>query len=263
MTEKELVQMDSNTIMKLVAGGDTASLSPEQKLQYYRARCDAAGIDARTAPFQFIRLQGREVLYATKGATDQLAANHGVKVEILSQATESGVRTVVVRAIAKDGRQTDEIGVVPVENVRGADLANAYMKAVSKAKRRAILSICGLGMLDESEIETISGVAPAPVQATPEGIKPVANALPHPQSADNIKQPDKKITVPQAKRFFAIAKSADKTDADIKAYLQNTLGIERSADMNLSDYEKAVEWAQTVGDAQEVVNEETGEVSPA
>ncbi|BEJ60493.1 hypothetical protein B10172_05150 [Campylobacter jejuni] len=29
------------------------------------------------------------------------------------------------------------------------------MKAITKAKRRVTLSICGLGMLDESELETI------------------------------------------------------------------------------------------------------------
>ena len=39
----------------------------------------------------------------------------------------------------------------------GDTLANALMKASTKAKRRATLSICGLGVLDESEIETIPG----------------------------------------------------------------------------------------------------------
>ena len=34
-------------------------------------------------------------------------------------------------------------------------LANAIMKAETKAKRRVTLSICGLGMLDETELETI------------------------------------------------------------------------------------------------------------
>jgi hypothetical protein len=32
------------------------------------------------------------------------------------------------------------------------------MKAVTKAKRRVTLSICGLGMLDETEVETIPNV---------------------------------------------------------------------------------------------------------
>lgn len=244
---KEMTVVGSDTIMKLVAGGDTASLSSEQKLAYYRARCEAAGIDARTAPFQFIRLQGREVLYATKGATDQLASNHGIRVEIQSQATENGVRTVVVRAIAKDGRQTDDIGVVPVEGLKGPDLANAFMKAVTKAKRRAILSLCGLGMLDESELDTIKADAghagPAVSNAAPEAPAPSSGGF---------------ITVPQAKRFFAIAKSAGKTDEEIRSYLNDTLGIDKSAQITREDYDAAVLWAQTVKTEQ--VNMETGEV---
>jgi hypothetical protein len=36
------------------------------------------------------------------------------------------------------------------------ELANAFMKAETKAKRRVTLSICGLGFLDESEIESIA-----------------------------------------------------------------------------------------------------------
>ena len=35
------------------------------------------------------------------------------------------------------------------------NLANAQMKAVTKGKRRLTLSLCGLGWLDETEIETI------------------------------------------------------------------------------------------------------------
>ncbi|MDU5950540.1 MAG: hypothetical protein E6Z15_26195, partial [Paenibacillus macerans] len=37
------------------------------------------------------------------------------------------------------------------------ELANAIMKAETKAKRRVTLSLSGLGMMDESEIETIEG----------------------------------------------------------------------------------------------------------
>lgn len=36
-------------------------------------------------------------------------------------------------------------------------MANALMKAETKAKRRVTLSICGLGLLDESEIDTMKG----------------------------------------------------------------------------------------------------------
>lgn len=243
---KELTTLGSDTIMRLVGGGDTSGLTQAQKLDYYKARCEAAGLDNRTAPFQFIKLQGREVLYATKGATDQLASNHGIRVEIQSQVTENGVRTVVVRAVAKDGRQTDDIGVVPVEGLKGGDLANAFMKAVTKAKRRAILSLCGLGMLDESELETIKD---APVAKG----DPAQGPAPAPAPTGEF------ITVPQAKRFFAIAKAAGKTDDEIRAYLNDTLGIDKSAQITRACYEEAVKWAESVKTT--LVNEDTGEVT--
>src|SRR6202008_2665643 len=46
---------------------------------------------------------------------------------------------------------------------KGEALGNALMKASTKAKRRATLSICGLGMLDETELETIPTAMPAHV----------------------------------------------------------------------------------------------------
>jgi hypothetical protein len=41
--------------------------------------------------------------------------------------------------------------------------ANAQMKAVTKGKRRLTLSLCGLGWLDETEIETIPSARPVTV----------------------------------------------------------------------------------------------------
>jgi hypothetical protein len=46
---------------------------------------------------------------------------------------------------------------VPFENLKGETKANAMMKAETKAKRRLTLSMAGLGMLDESEIDSING----------------------------------------------------------------------------------------------------------
>src|SRR5690606_14334225 len=48
------------------------------------------------------------------------------------------------------------------------ELANALMKAETKAKRRATLSICGLGMMDESEIETVEGAQPVVIDDVPD-----------------------------------------------------------------------------------------------
>ena len=49
-----------------------------------------------------------------------------------------------------------------IAKLTGDALANALMKAETKAKRRATLSLCGLGFLDETEIETIPEKAKRP-----------------------------------------------------------------------------------------------------
>lgn len=170
-----LASLDDATMANLVAGGDCSRLSPAQKVAYYTARCEAAGLDPRAQPFAFVRLNGKEVLYAQKAATDQLAAKHGVRMTIVSQATEDGIRIVTVRAEAKDGRVTEEIGALPVKGLQGENLSNALMKCVTKAKRRAVLSICGLGMLDETEVESIPHAEPAP---SPVAAAPAVEVLP-------------------------------------------------------------------------------------
>lgn len=177
--------LDDATILRLVSDGDCSKLSPDQRLQYYRARCDAAGLDYRAQPFQFINLSGKLVLYALKAATDQLTAAHRVAVSILDQRTEDGVRVVTVRACTPDGRSTDEIGAVSVANLKGDALCNALMKATTKAKRRAVLSICGLGLLDETELETCvatPAAAPAAV-AAPAAPRHLADLAPKPAAA--------------------------------------------------------------------------------
>jgi hypothetical protein len=181
----ELATIDDRTLFNLVTNGDCSKLDENGKLAYYKARCDAAGVDPRTSPFQFLLLNGKQVLYATKGCTDQLASKNKIACEVLSQVTESGLRVVTVRSRTADGRQTDEIGAVNVEGMKGDQLANAYMKAVTKAKRRAILSICGLGMLDETEIETIKDAVAVPVETRkPEPAKIVHDAKPAPTASN-------------------------------------------------------------------------------
>ena len=49
-----------------------------------------------------------------------------------------------------------------IGGLKGDALANGLMKAETKAKRRVTLSLCGLGMLDDSEVETIPNAQRVP-----------------------------------------------------------------------------------------------------
>jgi hypothetical protein len=62
---------------------DSRSLTPEDRAAYVAEICRALKLNPLTRPVQFLALQGREVLYLTRGATDQLAARHGLNRETL------------------------------------------------------------------------------------------------------------------------------------------------------------------------------------
>lgn len=153
---------DATLLERVLADGDIGRLTAAERVAYYKMRCDAAGLDHRAQPFQFLQLQGKLVLYATRAATQQLAAKHRISTQILSRSTEDGLHVVVVRASAGD-RATDEIGAVSVAGKKGEDLANAMMKAATKAKRRAVLALCGLGEMDETEIDSVPRAEVVPV----------------------------------------------------------------------------------------------------
>jgi hypothetical protein len=156
------------TMEAVVVGGDLAKLTPPQRLEWYRNRCEAAGLDPRTQPFQYITLQGKLTLYATKAATDQLIASRSLSVQIVNRGMVGDLYEVVVRVTFPDGHHVEDMAALPISGLRGDALANATMKCVTKAKRRTVLSACGLGMMDESEAETIPGA----VVVAPEVLPP-------------------------------------------------------------------------------------------
>lgn len=142
-------------ISGLLLSGDLSRLSPEHKLSYYSQLCDSLGLNKLSKPFEYLRLNGKEVLYATKGCTEQLRQVHGVSIKIVDKQKFDDVYVVTAEASDKNGRYDSATGAVTVAGLKGEALANAMMKAETKAKRRVTLSLCGLNMLDETEVETI------------------------------------------------------------------------------------------------------------
>jgi hypothetical protein len=148
--------------------GDLAKLSPEQRTMYYRSVCNSLGLNPLTKPFDYITLNGKLQLYALRAATDQLRKINGVSLAIVSREIADGILTVHVRATLPDGRSDEDLGVVAFpETLKGEARANAELKAITKAKRRATLSICGLGWLDETEIADIHASAKRPSPPAP------------------------------------------------------------------------------------------------
>lgn len=156
-TTKELTNIQPETFEKLVLHGNLSSLTPQEKVIYYNGYCQRLGLDPFTQPFKILKLNGREVLYCDRSGTQQLSKLHNVSHDVKSRELikEVDVYQVTARASLPDGRFTDSIGAVTIAGLKGDAYANAIMKAETKAKRRATLDLLGLGILDETEIDTI------------------------------------------------------------------------------------------------------------
>jgi hypothetical protein len=133
-----------------------AALSPEERLSYYKSVCESLGLNTLTQPLAYITLNGKLTLYAKKDATDQLRKIHKVSVSISDQKMVGDVYVVTAKASDASGREDESTGAVATKGLGGEALANAMLKAESKAKRRVTLSFCGLGLLDESEARDVT-----------------------------------------------------------------------------------------------------------
>lgn len=165
MVKREDVGLDVKVAESMVVRGDVSGLGPAQRVALYLSTCKDLGLNPRAQPFTFLRLNGKEVMYAGRGATDQLARIHNVTREMIDGPKVIDLAgTKLVYAVAKatlpGGRFETATATVPL-----VDPVNVLMKCETKAKRRATLALLGLAMLDETELDTIpaSSMEPGPV----------------------------------------------------------------------------------------------------
>jgi hypothetical protein len=151
----EQTQLEPVAMEKLLMEGNLGALSPQMRLAYYKRRCEDMGLDSLARPFDYIMLNGKLVLYANKGCFEQLRANRKISITITKREKFDDLFVVSALAVMPDGRTDEATGAVSLGTLKGESAANAIMKAETKAKRRVTLSICGLGMLDETETDSI------------------------------------------------------------------------------------------------------------
>jgi hypothetical protein len=137
------------------SSGDLSELNAAQRADYYVAVCCRLGLNPRTKPFAYLTLHGQLRLYALRDCAEQLRRLHGISIYIANRERMHDLYVVTARAKDRHGREDECTGAVPLGHLSGEDLANALMRAETKAKRRVTLSIAGLGWLDETEFDTI------------------------------------------------------------------------------------------------------------
>lgn len=155
MNELTTSTLSLDTLASLVLHGDLSKLSEAQTVEYYRLYCERIGLDPATQPFAIITMNGKKKLYCDRSGTAQLNKLHSVSHKITNREKIDDLYIVTVQASTPDGRVTECIGAVSIAGLKGEALCNAMMKGETKGKRRSTLDLLGLGILDESELETI------------------------------------------------------------------------------------------------------------
>jgi hypothetical protein len=209
-------------IERALIDGDLSSLSVEQRGVYYQQVCQSLGLNPLTQPFGYLVLNNKLRLYALKGCTDQLRAQRQISIELLSMTVEQDLFMVHVRAKDQTGRVDEDVGFAVIATLKGEALGNAKLKAITKAKRRVSLSICGLGMLDETEVASIPEArtytvamvpdVPVPQDTSPTGESDPAPAPQHP-------------TVEQVDHLFALAASCREPKDLLGRRLREVMGL--------------------------------------
>ncbi|MBE3576913.1 MAG: hypothetical protein IMX00_04410 [Limnochordales bacterium] len=197
---------------KVVMEGDLSKLTPAERVLYYRRVCESLGLNPLTRPFDYIWLNGKLVLYARKDAAEQLRVSRGISIVKLDRQIEHDLCIITAYGRDMKGREDIATGAVYIGGLKGEALANAIMKAETKAKRRLTLSLAGLGWMDETEVESIPEAVRAQVDPDTGEIH------------DTTPIPQPKVTKAEVDEVLAWAKSQGLTQDQIRDAFQQATG---------------------------------------
>lgn len=160
---------------KVVIGGDLKDLTSEERVLYYHNTCESLGLNPLTKPFEYIVLDNKLILYARATAADQLRKINNISITKVELSRDDDLITARAYGEQPSGRKDTASAVIPMERwdkyknamvrLTGVDLANAIMKCETKCKRRLTLSMAGLNMVEESDLDTLKGLEYAHLNA--------------------------------------------------------------------------------------------------
>ena len=250
MNEMTAAPETGTIIEQVIAKGDLSKLTADQRNTYYNEVCKSLGLNPLTQPFAYIQLQGKLVLYARRDCCDQLRKLRNVSVEIVSQRQEDELLTVHVRASDEAGRSDEDFEVVAFPStLKGEARANAIMRAVTKGKRRVTLSICGLGLFDETEIDDV------PRRPKPPGPNVITYAgddatTEIDQPADSIESPDDAPAAVTTGDTPAAAGAANPDEVQSEALRETDRALTKAASLGTAELRRV--WLALPKDRREV-----------
>lgn len=253
MQSQQIVKATQNgaeLLEKVIINNDLACLNSTEKLEHVRNVCNSLNLNPLTKPLQLLKFQGKEILYFTKDATEQLRKNNRVSItKMEKELMDGGLYIVTAYASTPDGRSDASTGVTSIAGLKGEALANSMLKAETKAKRRVTLSICGLGYIDESEAESIKGAQKIDLYQPPKN--DVVNLI-QVKALDDLRLDYANIqNIQELQQWFKDAKQSAKTKDEI----EEIISLKDAKKMELQQIEDINNSLD-----EEDVNSQTGEV---
>ena len=153
---QKLMQQDvvlDTKIQEVLArdSGRCDGLSDEQKAEYVNYLCSKVGIDPTFRPIDIIATKNGLKPYLNKGAGEIIRDTRKISIDDMQIKEVNNMWVATCRVKSLDGRIDTDVGVCPKTGTQKSPMApnDSLMKAVTKAKRRATLSMCGLGAIIE------------------------------------------------------------------------------------------------------------------
>ncbi len=249
---------ENDIFYKVIIENDLSRLTPTEKVQHIANVCKSLGLNPLTKPIQLHKFQGKEVMYMAKDGTEQLRNLHTVSIAKLeTEFLKNDLYVVKAYATKPNGRQDCSTSAQSLTGLKGDALCNAMKKCETQAKRRVTLSICGLGMLDETELENLP-------QENIVAIKPVVTQvidIQEPEvefSQEAYDQSIKKIsdckTLTELKTVFTVAYKHPQIRCDIK-YQDNIVKVYKEKKTDLEREKFLNEFDATTGEVVEASQE--------
>lgn len=151
----------AGALAHILATGDLAKLTNEQRVAHYLNQCDSLGLNPISRPFDWLMLDNKLVLYPNKSCAEQLRRQHQISVKVTRREIVGDLFVCEVEGRAPNGRTDESSKYVPLtywdnkagqqRRLQGALLANAFAKAETGAKRRLVLSMIGLSSPPDPE----------------------------------------------------------------------------------------------------------------
>jgi hypothetical protein len=162
---------------RLVVNNDLSRLNPQERLQWYQAKCRIYGLDWRLAPFDYLALKTGLKLYLNALGADMLRKSQKISITEAHWEFIEALCVATVVGQTPDGRVDREIGVVSLRGVPPDGLADLPMKALTKAKRRLVISMGAMGTDEDIEMgNPPAHLIPAKELHEPEPPAPAADA---------------------------------------------------------------------------------------